>query len=200
MEIALILKSPELNETVTQSTVIYADAGYLHAPKVGQKEVLAVIGDFDSLGCAPKGENIVNLSPEKDFTDGERALRYAVEKGYNDVTIYGAYGGKIEHVLGNIALLNIAKNLGAKARIKEGERITELIDGKVKIMPKNNSTVSILPYGGSCSFVKSIGLYYPLDNLTLTPYDTRGISNVALQEEIAIEFRSGKALIVYEQK
>ena len=105
MEIAIILKAPELNCTVSEQNVIYADAGYKFKDKVGVKNVLAVVGDFDSLGTAPKNENVIALDAQNNFTDGERAVRFAVEQGAKTIVIYGAYGGKIEHVLGNIALL-----------------------------------------------------------------------------------------------
>ena len=102
-KIAIILKSPDFCESVTEDIVIYADAALNHKNKVGEKEILAVVGDFDSLGYTPKGVNITKLEVEKNFTDGERAVHLAVENGYKDITIYGAYGGKIEHILGNIA-------------------------------------------------------------------------------------------------
>ena len=198
MKVAIILKSPELNATVLEENVIYADAGYKFKEQIGDKNVLAVVGDFDSLGKAPDGEKIIGLNVEKNFTDGERALRYAVECGASEIVIYGAYGGKIEHILGNIALLKVAKNLGVNAKIKDGNNITELIGGAVKKRVKKGGTVSLIPYGGDCVFNGSRGLYYPLDGLTLTNADTRGISNQATSEQIELEIISGEALIVYE--
>ncbi len=199
-KIAIILKSPEFCETVTEDIVIYADAGLKHAQKVGEKKILAVVGDFDSLGYTPKDLKVVELEVEKNFTDGERAIHLAVENGYKDITIYGAYGGKIEHILGNIALLKIAKNLGAKAVIKCGEEITELISDSTVLSVEKGSTLSIIPYGERCEFIKSSGLYYPLDNLVLTNADTRGISNKATEQEINIEFKTGEALVIYGRK
>lgn len=199
-KIAIILKSPEFCETVTEDTVIYADAALNHAEKVGKKKILAVVGDFDSLGYTPKGVNIVGLNVEKDFTDGERAIHLAVEQGYKDITIYGAYGGKIEHVLGNIALLKIAKNLGANAVIKHGDNVTELLSDSAVLSVEKGSALSIIPYGERCEFIKSSGLYYPLDNLVLTNADTRGISNQTTEQEVRIEIKKGEALVIYGRK
>ncbi len=199
MKVAIILKSPTFTDTVKEDYLIYADAAYKFADKIGKKNVLAVVGDFDSLGKAPEGEKIIGLNVEKNFTDGERAIRYAKELGAKEVSIYGAYGGKIEHVLGNIALLKIAKDIGLKAKIKNGNTVTELFNGKRSFSVKENSNLSLLPYGGECKFKSSSGLYYPLENLTLTPADTRGISNVALEKEVSLEIISGEALIIYEK-
>ena len=199
MEIAIILKAPELNCTVSEQNVIYADAGYKFKDKVGVKNVLAVVGDFDSLGMAPKNENVIALDAQKNFTAGERAVRFAVEQGAKTIVIYGAYGGKIEHVLGNIALLKIAKDLGVNACIKDGDTITQLIDKKGTLFAKKGSTLSFIPYGGDCKFNCSNGLYYPLNKLTLTTADTRGISNVVMDCAVEYDIDYGQALVVYEK-
>lgn len=197
MKVAIILKAPNFNQEVLEKDVIYADGAYKNKEKIGEKNVLAVVGDFDSLNEIPTNQNVVKLNQEKDFTDGERAVRLAKELGYSDVVIYGAYGGKMEHVLGNLALLKIAKNLGLKAVIKDGG-ITQLISSEVELKVKVGDTLSLIPYGGSCEFINSTGLYYPLNDITLTPYDTRGISNKATSSTVTIKIKNGEALVIYE--
>ncbi len=199
MDIAVILKAPFLTEKVIEEKVIYADAGYKFKDLVGEKEILAVVGDFDSLKTPPKDQKTINLNVEKDFTDGERAIRYAVELGAKNISIYGAYGGNIDHILGNIALLKIAKELGVNAIIKDDGKNTVLISKESRFKVKKGGTVSIIPYGGDCSFIDSKGLYYPLKDVTLTTKDTRGISNRAESQEIVINVKSGEALIIYER-
>lgn len=199
MDIAVILKAPFLTEKVTEEKVIYADAGYKFKDIVGEKKILAVVGDFDSLKAPPKDQNTINLNVEKDFTDGERAIRYAVELGAKNISIYGAYGGNIDHILGNITLLKIAKELGVNAVIKDDGKNTVLISKDSRFKVKKGGTVSIIPYGGDCSFLDSEGLYYPLKDVTLTTKDTRGISNRAESQEIVINVKSGEALIIYER-
>ena len=200
MAVAIILKSPELKDTVAEQKIIYADAAYKFADRLKDKTVLGVVGDFDSLKRVPEKEKIVLLDEEKNFTDGERAVLFAKECGEEKIVIYGAYGGKIEHILGNIALLKIAANLGLKAKIKADGYITELLGaGGHRFSVKAKSKVSLIPYGGNCLFGKSQGLYYPLDNLTLTAADTRGISNVAESSEITFVISKGETLIIYEK-
>ncbi len=198
MKVALILKAPSLDVAVTEEKVIFADAGYKYKEQIGDKTVLGVVGDFDSLGSAPLSEKVIGLEVEKNFTDGERAVHFAKECGAKEIVVYGAYGGKIEHVLGNLALLKIASNIGLKASVKESGRKTELFSGKVSLAVPKDSTLSIIPYGGECTVTDSEGLYYPLKNLTLTPADTRGISNVAKNEEVSFNVIKGDALVVYE--
>ena len=199
MQVAIILKAPNLDCVVQEQNVIYADGAYKFADRIGEKNVLAVVGDFDSIESVPKNEKILSLEVEKNFTDGERAVRLAKECGATNIVIYGAYGGKIEHILGNIALLKIAKDIGLDATIKDANGYTRLIDGKTKLNVKKDSTLSLIPYGGACEFIKSENLYYPLDNLTLTPSDTRGISNVATANQVYIEIKQGLALVIYKE-
>jgi thiamine pyrophosphokinase len=40
------------------------------------------------------------------------------------------------------------------------------------------------------------GLQYPLNNETIVPWQTRGISNVALAELIELDFKSGRLLVI----
>lgn len=199
MAVAIILKTPELNERIKEQKVIYADAAYKFAKRLKDKTVLGVVGDFDSLGYEPKEEKVVRLSVEKNFTDGERAVFYAKECGENEIVIYGASGGRLEHILGNIALLKIAQKIGVKAKLNTGDAFAELVGkGKKVLRVKKGGKVSFIPYGGECEFIKSEGLYYPLNGLILTPADTRGISNLALNGEISFEISGGESLIIYE--
>ncbi len=198
MKVAIVLKAPFLDVKVEEDHVIYADAGFKFKDQIGDKNVIAVVGDFDSLKQIPSGQNVVKLDEEKNFTDGERAVILAKELGYKEIVIYGAYGGKIEHVLGNIALLKIAKNIGVKAVIKDANGYTELIDGVWEKQLIKSSTLSLVPYGGDCEFYKSSGLYYPLDGLTLTTSDTRGISNKTIDTKIVISIKDGEALVIYK--
>lgn len=199
MRAALILNSPEPIENVTESKVIFADGGYKNAAAVKNAEVLGVVGDFDTLDKIPAGEKIVKLEREKNFTDGERAVHFAKECGVTELIVYGATGGRLEHVLGNIRLLKIADKLNIKAIIKYGGNAIELIKGEVNLKVKKGGVVSIFPYGGECTFATSHGLYYPLYNLTLTYADTRGISNVATKDEIYLNANNGEAIIIYER-
>lgn len=198
MRTAILLNAPKMDDDITESDVIVADGGYRFKDKLKDKNIVAVVGDFDSLGFEPEEKNVIKLSPEKNLTDGERAVILAKEKGYTEIVIYGAYGGKIEHILGNIALLKIAKNLGMSAEIKDGDFTTELISGRWQGKVKKGGSLSLIPYGGDCVFNFSHGLYYPLDNLTLTNGDTRGISNVATAENVKIDIKSGESLVIFK--
>ena len=65
------------------------------------------IGDFDSI----RDENLLSnlkierLPTRKDVTDTHAALEYAIDKGYDEVDIYGVTGGRLDHFFGAMCLL-----------------------------------------------------------------------------------------------
>ena len=73
-----------------------------------------IVGDFDSVSSEaleyfktiPDIEWKV-LNPVKDDTDTESAIRLAIEQGAERITLLGATGTRLDHVLGNIELLGI---------------------------------------------------------------------------------------------
>ena len=81
--------------------VIAADAGIEKLNKAGIVPDL-IIGDFDSLGARPSGENVRIFPVEKDDTDTMLCLKHAIGQGANDVTILGGIGGRLDHTFANI--------------------------------------------------------------------------------------------------
>jgi thiamine pyrophosphokinase len=70
-----------------------------------------LIGDLDStdtVGGGPPPDSktkILRHPRDKDETDLELALSYALERDPSSIVIVGALGGRIDHALSNIALL-----------------------------------------------------------------------------------------------
>ncbi|MCI7769929.1 MAG: thiamine diphosphokinase [Christensenellaceae bacterium] len=188
---ALILNSPEETAPVTERDVICADGGLRHAKVVP----VAVIGDFDSLSDKPENLNYVSYPVEKNATDGQLAIDYAKEHGYDAVTIYGALKGKPDHVLGNLGLLKYAHDLDIDAVIKEKDLSVRLVYDKFNIKTKTRARVSLFPFFGDAVVRSSHGLYYPLENLRLKAGTNRGLSNVATDDEISLDVSEGYLLL-----
>lgn len=199
-KIAIILNTPEEIENVLENDVILVDGGARFIKKLNNKNIVCVIGDFDSLENSYKQEidkqQIVGLEKEKNYSDGEFALRYAIENGYKNISIYGATGGRIDHVLCNISLLKKAKDLEATAKIIDKNEEMFLTQNYTKIIVKKGTTLSILPFYEECLIDNSKGLYYPLNNLTLTKSDSRGLSNIARDSEVSFDVKKGIALVI----
>ena len=73
------------------------------------------VGDFDSLGQVPEGENIVRHPVMKDDTDMMLAVKLGLERGYTRFHIYGGMGGRTDHTIANIQTLAYIAGRGASA-------------------------------------------------------------------------------------
>ena len=195
---ALVLNAPELNpDLITEEYIVAADAGFRH---VKNKKIAALIGDMDTLKDVPTGVNVIRYPVEKNATDGELAIDYLHEAGCETLTVYGAFGGKIEHVLGNLNLLAYADSLGISAKIDDGKEKAWFSKSRLEIDFLPGDEVSIFPFGGCASVSHSEGLYYPLENLLLKPEKSRGISNRATDEKIVLEIASGAVIVILRRK
>ena len=189
---AIVLNTPDEIGEIKESDVICADNGL---SRVNVTPV-AVIGDLDSLENRKDGLNYVVFPKEKDETDGQLALLYAKQSGYDAVTIYGATGGDIGQILGNIGLLKYAKDIKIDARISGIGFDIRLVEGNVSDTAFINQKISLFPFFGDALVSKSQGLYYPLDNLLLTAGTNRGLSNVATANEISFTVESGILIMI----
>lgn len=189
---ALVLNAPELDTEVKEDAIIAADGGYRH---VEGKNVIAVIGDLDTLKRIPENVKLIRYPVEKNATDGELAIEYAAASGVKELNIYGGLGGKPEHVLGNLNLLAFAHEKGIRAVIRSRDYDVYFACGAFRATVVKGAAVSVFPHGGEALIDRSEGLYYPLEGLTVAPSSSRGISNVATADEIAFEVKRGAALV-----
>ncbi len=190
--VAIILNSPEKPAAVEEVDIICADGGYRHCPRTP----IAVIGDFDS-SVLPTGVKTIRYSKEKDETDGQLAIDYALRSGYEKITIYGALGGDIGHVLGNIGLLSYADGLAADVIIKEKNLTIKKLSGIVEEIIGKGNKVSLFPFFGDATVKHSSGLYYPLYDLKLVSGSNRGLSNIATEDVITLEIIEGSLLGIF---
>lgn len=192
MPAALVLNAPELDTEVKESVIIAADGGYRH---VEDKNVTAVIGDLDTLKRIPENVKLIRYPVEKNATDGELAIEYAAAEGVTELNIYGGLGGKPEHVAGNLNLLAFAFGKGIRAKLVTRDYTVYYATGTFRVRAGEGAVVSVFAHGGAALVDRSEGLYYPLEDLTLTPSSSRGISNVATADEIAFEVKRGAVLV-----
>ena len=192
MPIALVLNAPELDTEVKEDAIIAADGGYRH---VEGKNVIAVIGDLDTLKRIPENVKLIRYPVEKNATDGELAIEYAASRGITELNVYGGLGGKPEHVAGNLNLLAFAFGKGIRAKLVTRDYTVYYATGTFRVRAGEGAVVSVFAYGGAALVDRSEGLYYPLEDLTLTPSSSRGISNVATADEIAFEVKRGAVLV-----
>ena len=111
------------------SFVICADGGYGKALEAGIKPDI-VIGDLDSSAdtSIPDDIPLIRLQVEKDVTDTDSCLEYALEQGFSSIFIIGGLGGRCDHSIANIQ--NIVRysayneDLGCAPRIIMADKYT----------------------------------------------------------------------------
>ena len=153
------------------------------------------LGDFDSLAETPHPYPEKIYPSEKNYTDGEIALYRAIEAGVDEILLYGGFGKRSDHFLGNLHLLYAAHKKGVYAEmISEHERIF-CGEGVVELNGLKGKTLSIVPFGADAHIMESSGLKYPLRELDLKYGSTRGISNIAT-EDCAHILAKGAVLVI----
>ena len=195
---------PELARSIPRpdDVIIAADGGARHALVLGMLPSL-IIGDFDSL-TEPEVKHFASLDVQfqrfpqaKDETDLELALLHAIHAGYNPILIMGAFGGRLDQTLGNIALLSNPEVIQADVRIDDGATEVFMVTGESEIQGQPGDTVSFVPWGSRVEGVSTTGLLYPLKNETLFPHRTRSISNEMLAQTAVVSIKTGLLLCVH---
>lgn len=176
--------------------IIAADSGLNTLLLYGYDPDL-IIGDMDSvsdrsiLGKFPP-EIILEYPEDKDFTDSELALNYLLDKGYTENILIGGGGGRLDH---SIALYSLfSRENSPFLWVTDKEKIF-LVKDRFSIKLKKNSLVSLFPVGVVSCIMESEGLKWSLNGLKWIAGDS-GISNIALDETIIINMKSGKLIMI----
>ncbi len=194
--------TPDLRPYPVQGDyVIAADRGFDSLMAYGVTPNLAV-GDFDSLGHRPSHPNVIQLPAEKDDTDMVYAIRKGLALGYRRFVLLGGVGGRLEHTLGNLQLLDWLALHGAQGFLAgEKTAATCLRDGKsISFPPSMTGYLSVLCNSGTAEGVTLSGLKYPLEDYTLTGSFPLGVSNQFLGVEAAVSVEKGSLLLIWEDK
>ena len=182
--------------------IIAADGGTRHALALGLVPSV-VIGDLDSLDSDNQRvleENqveIIEYPQDKDETDLELALAYAIKAGYEQIRLVAALGGRLDHTLGNLSLLTDDSLAELDVRADDGIEEVFFARDQTKIHGRIGEVISLIPWGGDVTVARTEGLRWSLQNEELYAHKTRGISNEMIDDVVQIEIESGLLLIVH---
>lgn len=177
--------------------VIAADGGVRHLENSGITPDY-IIGDFDSLGAFPEGENVVRLKPEKDITDMHAAVDIGIEKGCTEFVIFGATGGRLAHTIANIQLAASLAQRGFDVTIKADKtEIRAICNSSVSFGADYTGYISVFAHSDNCTGVTIRGLKYELENAQIKNSFALGVSNEFCGKESFVEVKNGTLVIVY---
>ena len=178
--------------------IIAADGGYITLKKLNIKPDL-VVGDFDSLGEAPKDETVIKHPIKKDDTDTLLAVKIGLEKGYKTFVIYGAVGGRLDHTVATIQTATFVAENGGIAYIYDGNHtVTAIKNSNINFKANAKGYISIFALSGVAKAVSIKGLLYTLDNAKITPDFPIGVSNEFIGKESEISVTDGVLTIIFE--
>ena len=184
-----------------------------------------VIGDFDSLSedgknflemqnedipyggmlewKLQKGEGkvveVVRLRPEKDDSDTQSAMNYAIQNGAKEIVILGVTGNRVDHLMANFGLLILAQKQGAEVALADRYNYMKLISSGtiLKKAEQFGKYVSFFPLGEDVTGLTLEGFKYPLDKYHLTTADSGlTVSNEISEEYAKVTYESGTLLMI----
>lgn len=177
--------------------IIAADGGLKHLEKFGYSADIAV-GDFDSLGHVPHGDNVIRMKPEKDVTDMYAAVEEGIKRGFERFEIFGATGGRLDHTLANIQLAAFLAKKNVEHRIHgDGYSIVAINASSVSFDAYFSGYISVFAHSDVCLGVTIEGLKYELKDDVLTNTFSLGVSNEFVGKESRVSVEKGIIVIVY---
>ncbi|WZL74793.1 thiamine diphosphokinase [Clostridiaceae bacterium 35-E11] len=181
--------------------IICADGGAKHAWAMDLVPHV-IVGDLDSID-----ENMIDyfhkqhvqfckFPPNKDYTDTELAIDYALKKKVKEITFVGVIGSRMDHTIANVTLLLPLLNKGVQAKILNEHNEIIVCDGHMKIEGKIGEYVSIIPLSEKVEGITLEGLQYPLVDATILMGESIGVSNRFVQSKAEVTIKKGKILII----
>jgi thiamine pyrophosphokinase len=154
----------------------------------------AAIGDFDSIRQEARVRPAtVVYNPDQDRSDCDKLLSFAIEKGYEAVTLCNVEGDLLDHVL---ATLHSAAKAAITVRVALRNGIGYILKGDCKlslpaILEARLSLVPIEP----CTRVFLEGVYWSLSGQNLAPTGRLSLSNKVTESTVTVQFDSGVAVL-----
>ncbi|PLR77593.1 thiamine diphosphokinase [Bacillus sp. V3-13] len=163
-------------------------------------------GDFDSVNeeemlfIEQHVDELQRFKPEKDETDMELALEWALKQNPQKINLFGATGGRLDHLFANIQLL-------LKPILKEKNTDVELIDLQNNVYMKSagryeikkspdRKYVSFVPVTPSVEGLTLTGFKYPLTNCHIPLGSTLCISNELIDDRGTFSFLEGIIMVI----
>lgn len=183
--------------------VIAADSGVDTAHALGIDPDV-VIGDLDSVSDAAldharnAGATVIPAPRDKDFTDTELAIAHAVSLGASALLVVNGGGGRLDHAHGVLtALANPHHAHVAIEAIVGGAHVTVIHGGSSRTIPlRGSDIVGLHAMNGPAVGITTSGMRWNLNDDTLEPWVSRGVSNEMTEQSADITLRTGALIVV----
>ena len=184
--------------------VIAVDGGYDTARALGLA-VSRLVGDLDSVSAAglhhaeTAGVPVERHPVEKDATDLYLGIECARTVGADRLTVVSGVGSRVDHLVAELALIASVDLSDVAVEMWIGRARLAMLRGPVSWTApaiSQGELVTLLAVGGKAEGITTGGLRYPLRNETLSPGETRGVSNVAEGTCVDVVVNRGSLLAI----
>jgi len=183
------------------SQVVAADGGLALADTL-DVVVDLVVGDLDSADPAAltaardAGARIERHPVDKDRTDLAIALDAVVRDGPARVTLVGGHGGRLDHLLANVALLAAPAYAELQVTALLGPAVVTVIRDEARLTGTPGALLSLLAMHGPVRGVTTTGLRFPLSGELLSAGSSRGVSNEFTGTDATVALTDGVLVAV----
>lgn len=172
--------------------IIAADSGYLSAQKLNLKADI-IVGDFDSAKLPTTDAKLIKLPAEKDDTDTMMACKIAEENRCKNILLIGGTGGRADHFLSNVFLLEAFKDKDINITLTDGENKIYVLKNETAKVENNRGYFSVFALNDCIVTLENCK--YPLKNYTLTRKNPSFAVSNEVYGEYATVIVQGKAII-----
>ena len=179
--------------------VVAVDGGLDAMEKLGLSPD-CIVGDFDTIEAdrlrpyREQGIRFETHRPEKDYTDTELAVLYALElPDVTRIVVLGALGKRFDHALGNVHSLFHALKRQIPCELIDRYNRIFLTDRETVFEKKEafGKYISFVPFDGTVEGLTLTGFKYPLNHVTVPAGNTRCISNELLEDRAVMCLEKG---------
>ena len=158
-----------------------------------------ICGDYDSVSLEAAAEDFPAaefiLTSDQNYADLEKAILLAVERGATEIAVLGASGGRLDHTLGNLAVM---QRYGGAVKLvfldDSGSCRSLSAPQTVRFQVKIGDTVSLVAFQSN-SVVSIKGVKWELEEYPL-PVGTQGVSNLAASNTVEVSVSSGAVFVL----
>ena len=176
--------------------LICCDSGLRHCEGLGRGADL-IVGDFDSTENPHLPVETIVLPCEKDDTDTVYAVKEALTRGFEEFLLIGVCGGRLDHTLGNVAILLYLDGLGKRGMIADDYSVMEVVGRQKATIGEKYPYFSLLAIGGDATGVTIRNAKYPLEDAVITSGYQYGISNEVVKgEQAEVSLTGGRLLLI----
>jgi len=199
-----LLMDFNLTEDYGKQIFIGADRGALHLLNKGITPD-HIVGDFDSVSeeewayVREQVSSVEKLPAEKDETDTEAAIRFAVEYKPKKLILTGVTGGRMDHFLSALHLMLRVQKQFVEMEVlirDQGNEMQFLFPGVHHLTRNSYKYISFFSFGEEVEDVSLRGFKFGVEHERIAHGMTKFTSNEFASDVCTISFVSGICLVV----